>query len=38
VDFLGFFGIVYLSFVLESGSGYLFSSFPSKSCTNLFLG
>jgi hypothetical protein len=36
VDFIGFFGIVYL--LLESGSGYLFFSFHSGSCTNLLLG
>jgi hypothetical protein len=37
VGFFGFFGIVYLR-LLESGCEYLFSSFPSVSCTNLLLG
>jgi hypothetical protein len=37
VGSVGFLGIVYLCFV-GSGSGYPFSSFPSDSCSNLFLG
>jgi hypothetical protein len=37
VGFIVFLGIVYLC-LLESGSGCPFSSFPSKSFTNLFFG
>jgi hypothetical protein len=36
VGFIGFLGIVYL-FLLETESGYPFSSFPSGSFTNLLL-
>jgi hypothetical protein len=39
VDIIGFLGIIYLWVIfLESGTGYPFSSFPSESCINLFLG
>jgi hypothetical protein len=36
MGFIGFLGIVILV-LLESGTGYLFSSLPSESCINLFL-